>query len=124
MNDQWKFIFQFRRVPAKGGRLCYDINHVHHTIYVKGWAPWQVPDEYLITLCKDCHRIKHESEHIPKCEFINGKMMDVVMDCNRCGGTGYLREFRHVQGGVCFKCGGRGSTKAYFISPTSKDENS
>lgn len=28
--------------------------------------------------------------------------------CLRCGGAGYLPHFSHVQGGVCFRCNGRG----------------
>lgn len=28
--------------------------------------------------------------------------------CRRCGGRGYFGQFRHVQGGVCFGCGGSG----------------
>jgi len=28
--------------------------------------------------------------------------------CSRCGGSGKLREYSHVEGGVCFKCGGSG----------------
>ena len=28
--------------------------------------------------------------------------------CSRCGGSGTLREYSHVEGGVCFKCGGSG----------------
>lgn len=28
--------------------------------------------------------------------------------CTRCGGTGYIPHFNHVQGGVCFACFGRG----------------
>lgn len=28
--------------------------------------------------------------------------------CNRCSGRGYISAFSHVQGGVCFKCGGHG----------------
>lgn len=28
--------------------------------------------------------------------------------CERCGGTGTIRGFSHVLGGVCFKCGGSG----------------
>lgn len=31
--------------------------------------------------------------------------------CVRCGGAGILRQFRHVQGGTCFKCGGTGSAR-------------
>ncbi len=26
--------------------------------------------------------------------------------CTRCGGTGYLSEYSHVEAGVCFACGG------------------
>lgn len=33
-------------------------------------------------------------------------------ECGRCGGRGYLSCFKHVQGGVCFKCGGSGNPKA------------
>lgn len=28
--------------------------------------------------------------------------------CQRCDGEGYLKEHRHVEGGVCFKCNGTG----------------
>jgi|GEM_PF-3064023 len=28
--------------------------------------------------------------------------------CTRCGGSGYLPEYNHVEGGVCFACGGSG----------------
>jgi len=28
--------------------------------------------------------------------------------CMRCGGTGYLPEYHHVEGGICFTCGGSG----------------
>ena len=28
--------------------------------------------------------------------------------CSRCGGSGYLRQYNHVQAGVCFRCGGSG----------------
>lgn len=29
-----------------------------------------------------------------------------LVDCPRCGGTGYLPSFQHVAEGVCFQCGG------------------
>ena len=32
--------------------------HVHHTVYVAGKAPWEVPPRTLVTLCIDCHRRK------------------------------------------------------------------
>lgn len=32
----------------------------------------------------------------------------VRMNCGKCGGTGNLPSYRHVAGGVCFRCGGNG----------------
>lgn len=31
-------------------------------------------------------------------------------ECPRCAGRGHIAAFQHVQGGVCFKCGGTGDT--------------
>lgn len=44
---------------------CYDTEtqlHVDHAYYVKGRKPWQYPRWSLTTLCKDCHKSKHEPE--------------------------------------------------------------
>lgn len=30
--------------------------NVHHAFYDNGKAPWDYKDEYLITLCEDCHK--------------------------------------------------------------------
>jgi len=30
------------------------------------------------------------------------------VECPRCGGSGELEVFRHIQGGRCFECGGKG----------------
>jgi 5-methylcytosine-specific restriction endonuclease McrA len=30
--------------------------HVHHTLYVRGKMPWEVPMRSLVTLCVTCHR--------------------------------------------------------------------
>lgn len=30
-------------------------------------------------------------------------------ECGRCGGSGYLDQFRRISGGVCFGCDGTGS---------------
>ena len=27
--------------------------------------------------------------------------------CSRCGGSGYIHKWRHIEGGVCFKCRGK-----------------
>jgi hypothetical protein len=41
-----------------GCQRCYDTEstlHVHHLRYLEGKDPWDYPDEYLITLCEECH---------------------------------------------------------------------
>jgi hypothetical protein len=43
---------------------CKKELHVHHTYYLRGKMPWEVPDSCLITLCKDCHKKEHESRNI------------------------------------------------------------
>lgn len=32
--------------------------------------------------------------------------VDVTHDCERCGGTGYITLYKHVDRGICFKCKG------------------
>lgn len=34
----------------------------------------------------------------------------VTNPCGRCNGTGYV-PFRHIENGICFKCGGTGKNK-------------
>lgn len=34
--------------------------HAHHILYLKNATPWNYPENYLITLCEQCH----EKEHI------------------------------------------------------------
>ena len=63
---------------------------------------------------------KHEVSRSDKLEAILNRMRlsflesayddpDIYDDvCSRCGGTGYLPEYNHVEGGVCFACGGSG----------------
>lgn len=34
-------------------------------------------------------------------------------NCPRCSGRGYLPQYKHVQGGVCFRCGGDGEHNSY-----------
>jgi hypothetical protein len=39
---------------------------VHHLVYPVGLEPWDVKNEYLITLCEECH--KSEYEFMPKAQ--------------------------------------------------------
>lgn len=34
--------------------------------------------------------------------------------CDRCGGQGYLKAFKHVSGGECFECGGSGTKDTHM----------
>ena len=45
---------------------------VHHKKYIENRLPWDYPDEDLITLCCDCHSVKHTgtpSLKVPKTWF-------------------------------------------------------
>lgn len=33
--------------------------HAHHTYYLANRAPWEYPDDAIITLCSDCHYLEH-----------------------------------------------------------------
>ena len=36
--------------------------HVHHREYSEGGDPWDVPNDWLITLCEGCHAREHSGE--------------------------------------------------------------
>lgn len=43
-------------------RKCHIQNvpiHVHHIYYIGTRKPWEAPDQYLISLCKECHDKEH-----------------------------------------------------------------
>jgi len=33
-----------------------DMLHVHHIVYLKNMEPWDYDDDFLITLCSECHK--------------------------------------------------------------------
>src|SRR5690606_809363 len=39
--------------------------HVHHLAYLKDGQPWEVPNTWLITLCKAHHKEIHKGKVIP-----------------------------------------------------------
>lgn len=43
--------------------------HVHHAYYEKGRKPWEYPDDALICLCHECHRLDHKHLAIIKREL-------------------------------------------------------
>lgn len=46
----------------------------------------------------------------------NPKSLTKSVPCDRCGGTGHLPQFNHVEGGICFKCrGGKQITRISLL---------
>ena len=82
--------------------------NIHHTYYIKGYKPWDYDNDALVTLCEDCHRKRHNTSHIPLYDS-NKSLIGNLIQCDRCGGSGYLPQFSHVENGICFKCGGEGT---------------
>lgn len=86
---------------------------VHHKYYVLNATPWDHPDESMVTLCRECH----EKAHTPKVpmpvmvrkegELVPDPNLHVT-DCGKCDGQGYIEEYKHYKGGVCFECYGKG----------------
>jgi hypothetical protein len=68
---------------------CYDSEStlvVHHLIYDKNKDPWDYKDEYLITLCEDCHNQEFEDGYDPgngvikalkKHGFLSSELIDI-----------------------------------------------
>jgi len=58
--------------------------HIHHHFYNPNGNPWDVPDCELITLCEDCHWLKHNKD-VPEeihtviyCFVVAGKFQDAI----------------------------------------------
>ncbi|MDZ7808793.1 MAG: hypothetical protein U5K71_17040 [Gracilimonas sp.] len=63
-------------------------------------------DDALITVCSECHQKIHEAENIAF--YADDSMTEelLMMPCYRCNGVGEFPEYKHVQNGICFRCGG------------------
>ena len=81
--------------------------NVHHKYYMQGLKPWEYPDDALVTLCEDCHKKRHQESTIPVYNS-NLVRIDDLSPCTKCGGSGYLPQYRHIKNGICFQCGGEG----------------
>lgn len=81
--------------------------NIHHKYYIQGHKPWEYTPEALVTLCEDCHKKRHETSRIPLYDQ-DKRLINNLVPCSRCGGSGYLPQYSHVEHGICFKCGGEG----------------
>lgn len=59
-RDRIKKMDNYKCVKCKSKKEL----QVHHTYYLIGRMPWQVPDECLITLCSVCHKKAHNGKDI------------------------------------------------------------
>ncbi len=81
--------------------------HVHHLHYIYGLDPWEYKDSELVTLCEQCHSDLHKKNKVPVCRLDGENLVEVQLTpCVRCGGAGWFSEYRHIQGGICFRCYG------------------
>ena len=82
--------------------------NIHHTHYTRGCKPWEYENDSLVTLCEDCHKKRHETSRIPLYDQ-EKRLINNLVPCSRCGGSGYLPQYSHVAHGICFKCYGEGT---------------
>ena len=83
--------------------------NIHHKFYIDGKKPWEYDNDVLVTLCEDCHCDTHTSAKTPVYKELYGRqILRYAEICDRCAGRGYLPQYRHVEGGICFKCRGEG----------------
>jgi hypothetical protein len=89
---------------------------VHHKYYILNKLPWEYNESALVALCNWCHSEIHTNETI--LVYQNESLIDFeeLIPCNRCNGTGFIPEYSHVQGGICFEChGNRFKNSLYTI---------
>jgi len=78
---------------------------IHHKFYIEDRLPWDYENENLMTLCNWCHKEFHENNDVEL--YTKDGQSKIRLDvCKRCGGMGWFREYRHINNGICFECGG------------------
>jgi hypothetical protein len=83
---------------------------VHHNRYILNRLPWDYKNEDLITFCNHCHIDFHNNNKVPV--FSEDALVELEYEaCSKCNGTGYIPEYNHIQGGICFQCIGNRYTQ-------------
>ena len=78
---------------------------IHHHIYVVNRLAWDYDDSELTTLCNWCHWDFHKNNELTV--YSEDKLNELkYTPCKRCNGAGWFPEYRKIQGGICFRCGG------------------
>lgn len=90
---------------------------VHHKKYILNRLPWDYSNDDLITLCNHCHTEFHKNNKVPV--YSEDETINMEYEpCSKCSGTGYISQYNHVQGGVCFQCMGE-KYNSHLICPLS-----
>ncbi len=85
---------------------------VHHKAYGRG-HPWEVPDEWLETLCRDCHRRRTEIDLKfrlkPTAQIFESAPCEVAVSENNCESEGEFceptfAEMYPAEPPTCFTC--------------------
>lgn len=93
---------------------------VHHKYYILNKLPWEYNESALVALCNWCHSDIHKNEIIVMYQDETLKNFDELVSCNRCNGTGFIPEYSHVQGGVCFECHGNRFKNSLYTKKSNK----
>lgn len=118
---EWQFM-RFK-IHCRDKFKCVDCKelseklHIHHTYYLKDALPWEIDESGLVSLCKKCHRKRHDEEIIKVYQKDGERIYEsnyFYSVCPRCNGTGYLPHFKHVENGICFLCFGNVIPKTIF----------
>lgn len=80
--------------------------HVHHLYYIFTAMAWEYNDDALVTLCEECHKQLHQEQKITiYADKDRSKPLNLT-PCQRCGGLGYIKEYLHIDNGICYRCMG------------------
>ncbi len=90
-------------------QFVYKGLNVHHKYYVYGKKPWEYEEKALVTLCEDCHQKRHDKPVPLYRTLLDQELIKYCYKCDRCGGSGYIPQYKHVKKGICFKCMGEGT---------------
>jgi len=119
---EWKFkriqILLTENFTCRDCKTKSTLLHIHHEYYLQDKLPWDIELDALTPLCFNCHKKRHENKKIPVYK-LNSTIKTLVSHetpyCSRCGGTGYLPQFSHVENGICFKCRGNLINASVFL---------
>ena len=123
-QEPYAFLLERREWAAKRLRILIRDSHtcqacgahegkdvqlqVHHKHYIYGLDPWEYKDSEMVTLCEKCHGSFHSHHQVSVYRLDGENLVEVQLTpCYRCGGAGWFPEYKHVQGGICFRCHGQ-----------------